>query len=159
MTEIAASLECYVKKDGKYLMLHRNNNKRIMPGVWMAPGGRREFCEGLFDCARREVFEETGLKISNLKIRASGIVYIKNLDMQLLLNFLTAEYASGELKQNPEDGELVWLTPEEILKLDNLLAELRHVLPHVFDSGSDITSFRSVYSEGNNLIEFKIEEP
>ena len=40
---IAVTLECFVKKDGKYLMLHRNPKKRIMPDVWMAPGGHREF--------------------------------------------------------------------------------------------------------------------
>lgn len=33
---IAITLECFVKKDGKYLMLHRRNDKRIMPDVWMA---------------------------------------------------------------------------------------------------------------------------
>ena len=158
--QISASLECYVKKDDKYLMLHRNKNKRIMPGVWMAPGGRREFCEGLFECARREIFEETGLSIKNIQVRATGIVYIKNLNLQLHVHFLTAEYSSGELKENPEDGELVWFTPEEILKLDNLLTELRHVLPHVFDSNRhNVVSFRSVYSEGNNMIEFEIETP
>ncbi len=35
---IAVTLECFVRKGGKYLMLHRNEDKRIMPGVWMAPG-------------------------------------------------------------------------------------------------------------------------
>lgn len=159
MTEIIASLECYVKKDGKYLMLHRDRNKRIMPGVWMAPGGKREFGEGLFECARREIFEETGLKINNLRVKATGIVYIKDLDLQLLVNFLTAEYASGKLKQNPEDGELVWLKPEEILKLDNLLEELKHVLPFVFNDAKDVVSFRSVYSKGNNMVEFELEKP
>ena len=158
MTEILGTLECYVKKDGKYLMLRRRGDKRIMPGVWMAPGGKREFGEGLFECARREILEETGLQIKNIKIKASGIVTIKDLDLQLLVNFLTAEYADGELMECPE-GELAWLEPEEILKLENLLEELRRVLPFVFDDKAGIVSFKSVYSSGNNMVEFEIENP
>lgn len=156
MTETVASLECYVKKDGKYLMLHRAENRHIMPGVWMAPGGKREIGEGLFECARREILEETGLHIKNLQIRAAGIVNIEDLDLQLLVNFLTADYAGGKLKKCAE-GELVWLAPEEILKLDNLLEELRHVLPVMFN-GAEIVSFKSVYGSGNSMVEFEMEK-
>src|SRR5579864_2542948 len=77
---ILVTLECFVKKDNTYLMLHRNKDKRIMPDVWMAPGGKREFNEGLFECARREVLEETGLEIKNLRIKVSGNGYLKDLD-------------------------------------------------------------------------------
>lgn len=69
---IIVGLQCFVKKNGKYLMLKRHESKQIMPGVWMAPGGTREHAEGLFACARREIFEETGLKIKNLSVRAVG---------------------------------------------------------------------------------------
>ena len=71
--KIHATFECFVKKDDKYLMLHRNSDKKIMPNVWMAPGGKREQGEGLFEAAHREVMEETGLKIKKLKIRATGV--------------------------------------------------------------------------------------
>jgi len=85
-------LECFVKKDEKYLMLHRSPKKRIMPDVWMAPGGHIEFSEGLFEAAKREVMEETGLKIKNIKIRANGVAYLKDLDEELYFYFLTADY-------------------------------------------------------------------
>lgn len=76
---IVVTLECYVKKDDKYLMLHRNKNKKIMPDVWMAPGGKREFNEGLFEAARREIKEETGLEIKNLRVRATGSAYLTRI--------------------------------------------------------------------------------
>lgn len=155
--KIGVTLECFIKKDGKYLMLHRSSDKRIMPGVWMAPGGHREPCEGLFECARREIFEETGLKIKNLKIKATGVAYLQDIKQEIYFHFLTADYAGGELKQNPEDGELVWLTAVEILKLDNLLAELKKVLIHVFSNSDDIISYKAVYDRGNNMTEFVLE--
>lgn len=156
---ISTTLECFVKKDGKYLMLHRNKNKKIMPGICMAPGGHREPGEGLFECARREIMEETGLKISNLKIKATGVARLRDIEKELHFHFLTADYAGGELKQNPEDGELVWLAPDEILKLDNLLSELREVLPHVFDDTKEVFSYKAEYDKGNSMVFFRMEDP
>lgn len=156
---IVVTLECFVKKDGKYLMLHRSKDKRIMPGVWMAPGGKREFNEGLFEAARREILEETGLRIKNLRIQATGNAYLKDLDQELYFHFITADYGSGKLKQNSKDGKLEWLTPREISKLDNLLSEIREVLPYIFRNNNKCISYKAVYEEGNKMTDFKIEKP
>lgn len=154
---IAVTLECFVKKDNRYLMLHRNAAKRIMPNVWMAPGGKREFNEGLFECAKREIKEETGLEIKNLRIKATGNAYLKDLDQELYFHFVVADYAGGELHQNPEDGELVWLTPEEISKLDNLLAEIHEVLPYILTDDNNVISYKAVYEKGNKMTDFILE--
>lgn len=151
MRNIAVTLECFVKKDGKYLMLHRSPTKRIMPDVWMAPGGHREFNEGLFACAKREVCEETGLEITNIQIRAVGNSFVKDLDQEFFFHILVAEWTGGELVPKTADGEFVWLTPEDILKLPNLLAELPSVLPHVFSDNGKILSFVSEYEAGNQM--------
>lgn len=147
-----------MKKDGKYLMLHRNKNKRIMPDVWMGPGGKREHTEGLFACARREVKEETGLDIKNLRIMSTGCAYLEDLQQELFFHFIEAEYAGGDVLQHPEDGDLVWLTPEEIGTLDNLLSETKKILPYLFRDGP-VFSYRAVYGAGNTLKEFAIEDP
>lgn len=155
--DISVMLECYVKKGGKYLMLHRSKNKRILPGVWMAPGGKREFNEGLFECTRREILEETGLKIKNIKIRATGNAFLKDLDQEVHFHILTAEWKSGKLKVEEGVGDLVWMTAKEILKLDNLLSELKNILPHVLGKKADVISYKAVYEKGNKMTEFKIE--
>ncbi len=157
---IIATLECYVHKDGRYLMLHRNVNKRIMPGVWMAPGGKRERNEGLFACARREVMEETGLTIKNLRVMCTGCALLKDLNQELFFTFVHAEWAGGEAACGPEEGELEWLTLEEILRLDNLLGELKHVLPLVLNKESaPIVSYSATYEKGNEIINFELESP
>lgn len=156
---IAVTLECFIRKGNTYLMLHRSPTKRIMPDVWMAPGGHREFNEGLFTCTRREVLEETGLKIKNLTIKATGCAYLHDLNEEFFFHFVVADYAGGRLKQKVDDGEFVWLTKSQILKLSNLLAELKHVLPIVLDRQKEVISFRAEYTKGNTLSHFAIEKP
>ncbi len=155
---IAVTLECFVKKDGKYLMLHRSPTKRIMPDVWMAPGGHREFNEGLFACARREVKEETGLDIKNLRVIATGNAYLQDLEQEFFFHFVEADYAGGEVVAEPENGELVWLTPEEMLQKENMLAEIHAILPYLFSGKNKVISYSAVYRSGNELIELQIEE-
>lgn len=156
---IVIGLQCFIKKNGKYLMLRRHDTKNVMPGVWMAPGGTREENEGLFACARREILEETGLKIKHLKLRAVGCAYLRDLSQEIHFHFLTADYAGGKLNPEPEVGILRWIAPNNIFELDNLLAEHKHVLPHVFGNKSAVLSFRSVYKKGNELEELLIEKP
>ncbi len=155
---IGLFVECYVKKDGKYLMLHRNMDKRIMPGVWMAPGGKREFNEGLFECARREIKEETGLDIKNLRIIITGSSYLKDIEQEMSFHWIEADYAGGEVIQKPTDGTLEWLLPEEIFKLDDLLAEAKVVLPLVLGKNMPVMSYKSSFIEGNTMEWIKIEE-
>ncbi|MCR4329710.1 MAG: NUDIX domain-containing protein [Candidatus Roizmanbacteria bacterium] len=154
---ILVTLECFVHKNGKYLMLHRNTDKRIMPGVWMAPGGKREFNEGLFEATRREIFEETGLTIKNLRVKVAANAYMKDIDQEVFFHFVFADYAGGTVKKSPEDGELKWLTPQEIGKLDNLIAEIRNILPQLFTS-TGILSYTAVYEKGNILTSFHLED-
>ncbi|MBI4225929.1 NUDIX domain-containing protein [Candidatus Roizmanbacteria bacterium] len=156
---IAVTLECFVKRDNKYLMLHRNKDKRIMPDVWMAPGGHREFNEELFECARREILEETGLRIKNLRIRAIGNAYLKDLDQEFYFHFIFADFVGGKLKQNIKDGKLVWLTQEKIKKSENLLAEIREILPYIFSGTEEIISYKAVYEKGNKMTNFQLGDP
>lgn len=154
---ISVTLECFIKKDGRYLMLHRNENKKIIPGVWMAPGGHREFNEGLFEAARREIHEETGLQIKNIQLKAVGNAYLKDLDKELYFSMLVADYESGDLKTNISDGEFSWLSKEEILNLENLLEELKKIIPHILSDNKEVISYKAVYEKANIMSYFTVE--
>ena len=54
-----------VIKDGRVLLGKRKNAHGA--DTWAFPGGHLEFNESITDCAAREVFEETGLSIKNLR--------------------------------------------------------------------------------------------
>lgn len=55
-----------VRRDDKILMGKRKGSHA--EGSWAFPGGKLDLWEELESCARREVLEETGLSIENVRI-------------------------------------------------------------------------------------------
>jgi 8-oxo-dGTP diphosphatase len=51
---------------GNQVLLGKRKNSHGS-GTWAFPGGHLEFNESIEDCARREVAEETGIQIKNLR--------------------------------------------------------------------------------------------
>lgn len=139
-------------------MLLRDPKKKILPNVWMATGGHREFNEGLFECAKREVLEETGIRIKNLRIRATGNAYLEDLNKEFFFHMIVADYVSGKAASITSDGIFRWMTPNEILQQNNLLSELKHIIPYICDENLPIVSYRAAYDIGNHMTFFKIEE-
>jgi 8-oxo-dGTP diphosphatase len=83
-------------KDGKVLLGKRKASHGI--GTWCPPGGHLEFGESMEDCARREVLEETGMKIKNLRFAtATNDVFVEDGKHYITLHIL-AELDSGEPK-------------------------------------------------------------
>jgi 8-oxo-dGTP diphosphatase len=158
---INLTVECFVEKDGKYLMLKRSPTKKILPNVWIAPGGHQEFCEGVISATKREIREETGLEIENVQLKVIGVAHLMDINREFCFHILTASHKSGELIQEPSDGELIWLEANEIAKLDNVLAELKPIIPLILnkDNNNKVLSVRAVYKQGNELSEFDIENP
>ena len=92
-----------VFKDGKVLMGKRTGAHGAGQYAW--PGGKPHFLESFLACAKREVKEETGLDIKNLKF-----LRLMNFKTEEGLHFvdisLTAEWEGGEPKvMEPEKCE------------------------------------------------------
>lgn len=107
---------CYIEKENKILMLHRNKKKKdIHKGNWIGLGGKIEAGESPEECIVREVEEESGLKIVEPCLR--GIMTFPLFGGEDWYVFLyTAKNFTGELITSPE-GDLAWVDKEELLNL------------------------------------------
>ena len=57
---------CFVKKDNLILLINRN--KSPFMGMWNALGGHKEENETAKQCAVREIFEESNIKVNDAKL-------------------------------------------------------------------------------------------
>jgi len=96
----------FILRDGKVLVGKRIGS--IGSGTWCIPGGRMKFGEELHECAKREILEETGLKIKNLRL---GTV-VNNYSIRDRWHYTSicyiADYASGNVRVMEPDRCLEW---------------------------------------------------
>jgi len=83
----------FILKDGKFLMGKRKGG--VGTGTWGVPGGKLEFGESFDDCAVREVLEETGLKIKNIRFGTITNNYFQKENEHYVSIGLIADYLSG----------------------------------------------------------------
>lgn len=97
-----------VTKGDKLLMAH---NRQFPQGAYSILAGFVEYGESFEDCVKREVFEETGIMVKNIKYFGSQPWPFPN---SMMIGY-TAEYLDGDIK---EDGEEIihadWFNKEEV---------------------------------------------
>ncbi len=109
---------CYIKKNGRTLMLHRVKKKDdVHEGKWNGLGGKFEAGESPEDCVVREVREESGLKIKKPALK--GVLTFPGFarDEDWYVFVYTASRFTGRLIDSPE-GNLEWVPDRELLKLN-----------------------------------------
>ena len=105
----------YLERDGKYLMLHRTKKAHDENGdKWIGVGGKFEPGETPDECALREVKEETGLAMTDFRLRGL-IIFVSDVWGMEYMYLYTATKWSGKLI-DCDEGELVWLDKRELLK-------------------------------------------
>lgn len=136
---------CYLKRDGKTLMVHRTKKENDMHmGKWNGLGGKLEPGETPEECAIREIYEESGLTVTKPILK--GILtfpgFANDEDWYAFV-FLAPEF-EGELIESPE-GTLKWVDDEQLLDL-NLWEGDRIFLPWL--EGHRFFSAKFVYKDG-----------
>jgi len=82
-----------VVKDNRVLLGKRKNAHGS--GTWAFPGGHLEFNESIETCAKREVLEETGIQIKNLRYGPYTNDIFTDENKHYVTLFVTADYDSG----------------------------------------------------------------
>lgn len=133
---------------GKYLLV------KGFTGKWSFPKGHREKNETPFDCAKREIYEETGIKIEEFKNKKATFVSI--------YYYFNVEF-DEELETNPIDTnevkDIKWFLPQEtemIEKNKDVSIFFKRLLYTL--KNNEIKPINGVFAIGENVNNTNISE-
>jgi 8-oxo-dGTP diphosphatase len=140
---------CYLECDGQYLILHRTKKDHDENhDKWIGVGGKFEDGESPEECALREVKEETGLTMTEFRLR--GIVtFVSDEWGTEYMHLFTCTAFEGELA-DCDEGELVWLPKAELLT--KKMWEGDKIFLKALDERGDFFSLKLRY-RGETLVE------
>ncbi len=105
-----------ISSDGKILIQRRSDNKKLMPGEWAATGGAAISGESSFVAAKRELFEELGIRSD--KESLIKLLRIKRKNSLLDVWAITVDKPAGEfVLQKSEVASVKWVTRGTLLNM------------------------------------------
>ena len=153
MVRIKNTTLCYIRKDDKYLLLHRTKKKNDPnEGKWIGIGGHFEVGETLEECLLREVKEETNLTLTSYRYRAL-ITFVSDIYETENMYLFTADSFEGELDYSCDEGELEWISKDAILNLPMWEGD-RKFLPLIMDETTEYFTMELIY-RGDELVDCK----
>jgi 8-oxo-dGTP diphosphatase len=135
---------CFVMHESQVLLLRGAPHKRLWAGHYNGVGGHVESGESIDAAVLREVKEETGLAVRDLRLR--GIVHIDIGDpvLGVLVFVFTAVALETEVSPSVE-GMAEWL-PVADLPVADMVEDLPVLLPRVLAMDTVDPPFFAVYS-------------
>ena len=143
---------CYIEHGDEYLMLHRVKKENdINRDKWIGLGGKFEKDESPEECLLREVYEESGLRLTSWRYR--GIVtFVNTVCPTEYMHLFAADEFEGEIGACDE-GELEWIKKSELMKLT--LWEGDKIFLRLLDENEPFFSLKISY-DGDELISAKL---
>ena len=140
---------CYIEWDDAYLMMHRVKKERdINRDKWIGVGGHFEEGESPEECLLREVMEETGLTLTDYRLR--GVITFMTDTYPAEYMFLyTAEGFTG-IMHACNEGELEWVPKVKVEQLP--IWEGDRIFFRLLEERQDFFSLKLRY-EGDTLAE------
>lgn len=156
---IRKAVRCYLIKDNKVAVTkYKQGNKK--EGYYDIPGGKIEEGESPKETAIREMKEETGLKVKNLKYKGNMIIEYPNRIFDFDI-FITNE-SEGE-PQEFEENTSEWMEIEKLLQKEKILSNIiildRFFIKGLVDDKYNFKMYIQVDEKENILdVEYKLKD-
>lgn len=156
---IRKAVRCYLIKDNKIVVTkYKEGNKK--EGYYEIPGGKIEEGDTPEQTAIREMREETGLEIENLKYKGNIITEYPNR----IFNFdvFICNECNGE-PQDFKENTSEWIEINELLKKEKILSNVmildRFFIKGLIDERYNFKMYTKVDEEENILsVNYNLEE-
>jgi len=123
-----------INDKNEILLLKRADNLDTDAGLWTRPGGKVEFHESVEAAVKREVYEETGIKVEIVKFLQNTDDFYENKTRHWVTFGYLVKYVSGEVKnmEPHKHTELRWFPIDQLP--ENLTHFTREALEVYLDS-------------------------
>lgn len=139
---------CFVFNGDAVLLMKRGAHRRVFPNQYNGLGGHIERGEDPASSARREITEESGLAVTDLRLR--GVYNIDaGAETGIVLYIYTAHSPTRETTVHSDEGSLHWVRRDEALTLD-LVEDLPFILPRVLEATDTTPPFSAHLSYDEN---------
>jgi len=108
-----------IMRGRKFLLLKRGPLHSVQRGKWQFPEGGVEFGERPMVALKRELKEETGLKVKDAELLGlnSYVVRMLHTDLYHIIRIVYLVRATGKLRLSDEHSESGWFTRAQIKRL------------------------------------------
>ena len=135
---------CFVTHGDEVLLLRGAADKKIWPNQYNGVGGHVQADEDVQAAALREIREETGLTVHQLRLRGVINIPVDKPDTGIMVFIFTARAARRSIRGSAE-GQPEWISRDQILDVD-LVEDLPILLPKILSMGWDDGPFFALYS-------------
>ncbi|MGB1801064.1 MAG: Nudix family hydrolase [Gammaproteobacteria bacterium] len=165
-TRIHVAVGVIFSSDKKQVLISKRKSHQHLAGLWEFPGGKVEKDEDVRRALERELYEELGIKVKEVK-QLTTISYDYS-DKQVLLDVWQVNGWSGE-PESRENQELKWVKVDELSCYDFpeankhiiqslLLKPVYLISPKSYENANDfISKIEQCFSAGIKLFQLRLE--
>lgn len=137
------SVLVYARCDDEVLVMQRNKEPNL--GLWVAPGGKVEVGESPYETACREMREETGLVVEDLRLRGFCTEVSPSPDWHWMLFIYVTRTFRGDLCADRREGDLAWMARARYLNAVPIPQADAVFAPRVLRPGAEVFQAKFVY--------------
>lgn len=149
------AMDCFILRGDEVLLIHRKPDLEKFPNFYMGPGGSVEDTETVIAACEREVEEETGLDIENIKLRIVGVHNLLYRQEVWLIFIFIADYKAG-VERPCHEGDLEWVKIPQVPKIKGLYPDLKFYWPYIFKDESRIRYGYMLYPKADVISNHEI---